>query len=355
VIDAADNSIAAATSRGEECFVQDMLACRLPARCRLIVTARTHRLDDLGLPNNAVRCPIAPFTQDESNANLRRYFPDATDQQCEEFHRLSSQIPRVQGYALSKRISGLENTLSALRPDGKTVETLIDANLRTASLRTGDPQFFERVCFAMLVLPRPIPLKYLALLAAKDEQAILDFCNDMFPGLRLKGNLVSFADEDFEYYLRLHYNPELSLWGSLADILTPHSAKDSYAAAHLADILHRGKRPSQLIDLIYREKQPAAVTDPIERKEVFARRARLAMAAAIQEDRQADLIKLLIITAEAAKADQALEKLLLDHADLACRFGNPTTIQRLYLNKITTVFLGMAPPISCVLPTFQEM
>ena len=119
--------------------------------------------------------------------NLRRCFPAATQQQCDEFHRLSNAIPRVQGYALEKDASEIEAVLAALRPNGKTVENLIDSDLLTASIRQGDSRFHEKICPAMLALPRPVPVQYVAMLANTTEQAIRDFCIDMFPGIRLRG------------------------------------------------------------------------------------------------------------------------------------------------------------------------
>ena len=119
----------------------------------------------------------------------------------------------------------------------------------------------------------------------------------------------------------------------MASVLASQSNKDGYAAAHIADVLEQLGRHLELIDLIYNERQPLAVTDPIERKEVFARRARYAMSAAIRDKRQTDMMKLIFIVADAIKIDQAVEQLLLNHADLACRYGNPATVQRLYLNE----------------------
>ena len=224
---------------------------------------------------------IELFTSDESKNNLLSWFPGATQGQCDEFHELSNAIPRVQGYALKNGNLGLEGVLDTLRPGGKTVETLIDDNLRIASNRLGDRCFCEKICPAMLTLPRPVPIKYVALLTNTSEDAIKDFCVDMSPGIRLNHDRFSFADEDFENYLIQHFSPDSSFHESLADFLVADSSKESYAAAHIADVFQRLGRYSQLIGLIYKERQPEAITDPIQQKEVFARRARYAMEAAM--------------------------------------------------------------------------
>jgi hypothetical protein len=123
LVDAADNSIAAAKQRGEPSFVPDLVRCAVPAGCRLVVTARTHRRAELGLPPNAVPMEIQPFSLAESRTNLTDRFPDASNEQVEPFHRLSNAIPRVQGYALKAGRERLNAVLDALRPTATVPST----------------------------------------------------------------------------------------------------------------------------------------------------------------------------------------------------------------------------------------
>ena len=103
-IDAADNSVTAAESLvpRERSFVSDFLSLGdIPANVRLVVTARTGRLDQLGLPTHFKRCEITGFTEDETAEHVRSTWNNAPDLWIHEFHELSGENPRVQQYALS--------------------------------------------------------------------------------------------------------------------------------------------------------------------------------------------------------------------------------------------------------------
>jgi hypothetical protein len=333
VVDAADNSVIGAAGWGEESFVRGLATCQLPDGCRLVFAARSSRVDTLRLPSDKVLCEIAPFTPKETEANIRHRITDAQDQQIAEFHRLSNGIPRVQGYALSNSGSSMAEALALLRPGGKTLDGLIDAQITEAARRIGVAGFAERICPALLALPRPVPLEYIALLAKEDTHAVADFCADLRPGLTLEDGVVSFRDEDFENRLRQRFSPTNADFESLANVLMGKSDSDKYAASHLADVLKLAGRRDEIVQLVYREKQPTVVVDPVERAEVFARRARLALAVVLENGDRTELLRLLLVVAEAAKTDHAVETLLLRNSDLACRYGDPATVQRLYVSE----------------------
>lgn len=333
VIDAADNSLVGAAALNEESFVAGLAKCEMPEGCRLVLTARTHRVKNLQLPRDSVLCEILSFSPEETRANLNRYSIKASEAQAEELHHLSNGIPRVQGYALSGPVKEIEEALSRLRPDGRTLEGIIDHQLAEAGKRLGIADFAEQVCPVTLTLPRPIPLEYVALLAKQDVGAVRDFCFDMQPGMTLEAGLLSFRDEDFESRLRQRFAPSTQHAQQLAELMLERSRSDRYAAAHLADALKGAGRVKELISLVYDQRQPAAIADPVERTEVFAKRAQLALEAVQAENDATELLKLMFVVAEASKTDQAVEDLLLKNADLACRYGDPLTVQRLYLNQ----------------------
>ncbi len=334
IIDAADNSISAANSFGEESFVTGLvtIGSSLPEGCRLVLTSRIHRVKDLQMPSDSVFCSIDPFTSGETSDNVRRYLQSASRNETDEFHSLSNGIPRVQHYALTNSSNSISKAIDLLRPGGITLDGLIDGQLKQAGLKLGDDRSYEKVCQAMLTLPRPIPVAYIAKLSGENKQAVTDFCNDIPSGLELHEDLVSFRDEDFETRLRDRFGSNDALKVQMADLLIGNSGSDNYAAAHLADALRVSGRKADLIKLVHDEKLPEAIKDPIERAEVFARRACLALEVLLEDSDHAELLKLIIVVAGAAKTDQAVEDLLLNHSDLAFRYGDPATVQRLYLN-----------------------
>jgi hypothetical protein len=101
IIDAADNAQMAAEEIGEaRAFVRDLIREQLPEGVRLIALCRTHRQEYLDPPFDALRLELHPFSRTETAVYLRQVFVDATEQDIDEFHRLSSQNPRVQAIAL---------------------------------------------------------------------------------------------------------------------------------------------------------------------------------------------------------------------------------------------------------------
>ena len=333
VIDAADNSITAARERSDTSFITDLLNCELPDSCRLVVSCRTHRRDLLDLPANVVEVEVQTFTVEESAKNLARVWPDATEQESMEFHRRSNGIPRVQGYALELNAQSVQKVLALLNREGTTVESLLVGLVQSAFKRLGPDHKDSDVLPVLLSFPRPAPIESVATVAQVAPQVFEDLSHDLMLGFSVESGFVKFRDEDFENFLRDNYGPTPDLLDRVADYLYSKSDKDDYAACAVADALQCAGRYKDIISLVHREEQPKIVSDPIQRKEVFARRARLALQSILKSDDRAELMKLMFIVADAAKIDRAVERMLLDNLDIACRYGEPDIIERLYLNE----------------------
>ena len=135
VIDAADNAQMAADERGESpSFVRDLLRESLPGGVRIVGLCRSHRQSILDPPPHAVRLKLEPFVEAETAEHLRQTDPEASDHDVAEFHRLSSQNPRVQAHALSANVP-LGETLRRLGPNATTVEESIGSMLGGAIAR----------------------------------------------------------------------------------------------------------------------------------------------------------------------------------------------------------------------------
>lgn len=100
LIDAADNAEMAAKEYGEPCFVHELLRESLPDGCRVVVLCRTERINLLQ-PSSAIpQLELEPFSREETLIHLRRHFPQASDADGLEFHRLTNNgNPRVQANA----------------------------------------------------------------------------------------------------------------------------------------------------------------------------------------------------------------------------------------------------------------
>ena len=125
IIDAADNSITAASNNAEKSFVHDILNMEIPSGCNLIVTTRTHRKESLNLPEDYIDIELEPFSIEETTQFIKKYFPGISDTEISEFHKYTNGIPRAQFYSIDLKKKGIKEVINFLKPNGKTVELLI--------------------------------------------------------------------------------------------------------------------------------------------------------------------------------------------------------------------------------------
>ena len=212
VVDAADNSVTAASTRSpaERSFVHDFMALGdLPRNVRFIVTGRTGRLSTLNLPRNFTRCEITGFTHDETTAHVRGIWNDAPDSWIEDFHHLSGGNPRVQRYALDYAGAEPARALDYLRPHGKGLDQVFQEQLEHARHKAGQDQDITVFCAGLIALPRPVPIADLSAVTSLSEAHIRDLCADLAPGVRLTNRSIGFADEDFEHFIRTEAEAQL--------------------------------------------------------------------------------------------------------------------------------------------------
>ncbi len=333
-IDAADNSITAAGTRipTEQSFVSDFVRLmELPENVRFVITARTGRLSQLGLPTHYRKIEIEPFSLEETDENVRRVW-SAPKPWIEDFHALSGGVPRVQTYALQVEDSDYSVALERLRPSGKTLDDVFLQQFDTALRKNGNSTELDMLCAGMIALPRPVPLSDLAGVLSCTELSLVDTCADLAPGIRIQNGHASFADEDFEHFVRDH---AVSL---LADVrrhaaswLLPRSTFDQYAALNIATALAAADRGSELLDLVEREPSPTAIVDPVLRREAELQRLRLAIKFCRDAGDIARAVRFVLIGAEGVNTESVLIELLVNNPDMAASFAQDT-VGRLILS-----------------------
>lgn len=213
VVDAADNAQMAAKEVGQSrSFVRDLLRETLPGGVRLVVLCRSHRQDVLDPPPHALRLELKPFTRAETAAHLRHTFPDASEHDVGEFHRLSSQNPRVQAIELSRKLS-LGETLRRLGPNPTTVEGSIGSVLQDSIAAVRDcvgaieAEAIDNVCVALAVLRPFVPLSVLSRISGASEDSIRSLILDLGRPLHLSADAVQFLDEPVETWFRERFKP----------------------------------------------------------------------------------------------------------------------------------------------------
>jgi hypothetical protein len=329
VVDAADNSITAAATRQppEKSFVHEFLALgELPNNVRLLVTSRTGRLPSLHLPSNFALHEIKGFTPDETATYVHGKLHDVSFGWTEDFHHLSRGVPRVQSYALEFGEGDPDKTLNYLRPDGKSLSQVFAEQLGLLRNKVGTDIEIKQFCSGLTALPHPIPIEDLAAVTGLPKAHIIDFCNDLSPGIRLEDDLIGFADEEFENFVREEAQQELQ---TIRKLIAAHfSARyksDAYAATHIAGALLEADRGREILVLINNEKEPLAIRDPILRRETQLQRLKIAMKVCRDNVNVVDAMMTMLVGAEALKTDVAIKTMLNENPDLAASFARDTS------------------------------
>ena len=338
-VDSADNAVVAAQDRLpiEAPFVHDFVRLtEQPENVRWIVTARTGRLETLQLSRSWRLMEIEPFSRRETAENIARVWT-APSPWIDDFHHFSGGVPRVQDYAFEVDKAHPRTALDRLRPHGKSLGDIFQQQFRQALTRSGTPTEVERLCAALIVLPRPVPLSDLAATLQSTEPQLTDICTDLAPGVRLQDGTVSFADEDFEAFVRAEGEGELvHARESAASRLLSRADHDRYAALHVAAALVAAGRGNDLLNLVEAESAPTTVTDPVIRREAELQRLRLAIKVCRQAGDAARALRFVLMGAEGVKTETALRRLLTNNPDLAARFA-PEPVRRLILSDIDNV------------------
>lgn len=326
-VDAADNAVTAAQSRvpAEPCFVHDLvLFAGVPKNVRFLITARSGRLPQLSLPPSYVKIELKPFDLRESAENVTRIWP-APRAWIEDFHHLSGGIPRVQNYAFQVEGAPPSTALDRLRPGGKSLDEVFRQQFEGALSKSGVPSELARLCAALIALPRPVPLLDLAGVLGSTEAQLTDLCADLAPGIRVHVNAVSFADEDFEQFVRGEAIDKLGeVRQRAASWLLARAKSDRYAASNVAAVLVSAQRGQELLELVELEPAPAVITDPVLRREAELQRLRLAIKVCREAHDVPRALRFVLIGAEGIKTETALRSMLVDNPDMAASYAHET-------------------------------
>lgn len=323
-IDAADNSVTAAQTRvpPERSFVHDVVALgELPPNVRILVAARTGRLDTLRLPGEFKFTPVANFSLTEASEFVHRRWKAAPPRWIEDLHFLSGGNPRVMSYAFDYAGKRPRNALAYLKPSGKELGLIFGERVKEALRKGGDSVEFGKLCAGLVALARPIPVKQLAAVLEVTDAHVHDLCNDLAPGLRREGDYLSFADEDFEEFISDRAASSLTrVRASAAACLLAKHDEDEYCAEHVAASLLAAGERTELLRLAQSHPEPKPIKDPVRRREVQLQRLKLAMRAAREAGRRSEAILVLLRGARALRTDEAVRKMLTDNLDLSARF-----------------------------------
>jgi len=334
LVDAADNAEMAAEERGEKCFARDMLRMTLPLGCRLVGICRTERIYLLQ-PLSTVRMIQLPaFDVEESSQHLRIHFPESSNFDGVEFHRLTGGNPRVQASSMALRPDTVVKLLANLGPTVMTVDDQINAQLRLAintlrdkSTHTQNSQI-ESICTGLANLPPFIPLEVLAAVSLCDISSIKSFISDLGRPLWLSDNSVQFRDEPTETWFRNRFAADAKQIGLFADSVEPLAYKLSYVAKALPELLLRSQNYERLISLALSDDCLPG-ENVAEEQSIRVYRLQFAFKATLKLGRMADAAKLAFRAGEEVAGSDRQWRILIANIDLVANLFDSYRIQEL--------------------------
>ncbi len=335
VIDAADNAQMAAEEAGEaRSFVRDLIREQFPSNVRVVFLCRSHRLNYLDPPLSTLTLELKPFNEEETALCLRRKFHNATDQDVEEFHRLSSHNPRVQALALS-RVANLYETLRLLGPNPTSVDDTIGTLLESAITKLKDAagdgverHNIDRVCAAMAMLRPLIPLHVLAAVSGIPTAAIKSFAIDLGRPLLLAGENIQFLDEPAESWFRERFKPPAPKMLEFISALRPLAVKNAYVASVLPQLLLEAGQFAELVETALSSTDLPTST-PLERRDVELQRLQFALQASLRSRRYVDAAKLALKAGGESAGTDRERNIIQQNTDLAATFLAPNILEEI--------------------------
>ena len=323
-IDAADNAEMVAEEHGEIAgFAKDLIRQKLPDGVVAVFLCRSHRIQKLNPPLNCVELQLKAFSENETRQHLTLYFPEATQNDVLEFHRLTSQNPRLQATALEQDLS-LSDMLSAFGPNPLSVEDSIKMIFERSlqklmdNLSEAESDQIRTLCEALAILKPYIPIDVLASVSGVEESAIRSFLSDLGRPVCYVGNAVQFFDEPSETWFRETYKPNRSRLRAFIRSLISLADSDSYIASALPQLMLEAGLYKKLLKCVFEDKD--LPQNSIDRRDILLQRLQFSIKAALRIERYDDAAKLALKAGGEMAGNERQQKLLQENTDLVSQF-----------------------------------
>lgn len=321
VIDAADNAEMAAEEFGDDCFAHELLREKMPKGCKLVMLCRTERIQLLKPGSQILQLELSSFSENESLKNLQVHFPDASEHDGEEFHRLTSGNPRVQANALAKSHPSVIELLTSFGPNPMTVEMQIEKQLGEAVSKIKEYQTpnhqeaIDAICIGLASLPPHIPIEILAKAAGVPTHSIQSFVADMGRPLWISDSSVQFRDEPTETWFRKTFLGDKQNYSTYIEKLEPLAATSTYVAEILPQLYLQAGEYEKLIRTALSDAL-LPVNNPIDARNVRVFRLRFAFIAALKSEKLKDAVQLAMRAGEEVAGTNRQFSLFKNNLDL---------------------------------------
>ncbi len=332
LIDAADNAEMAAEEFRQSCFAAELLQENFPLGCQLILLCRSERIGLLKPNSKIVQLELASFSEAETLQFLRSVFPDSTDKDGAEFHRLTSANPRVQANALSAGHKSVTELLKHFGPLGMTVEEQIGVQLQTAVSKIKDflPENYQvdtqAICIGLASLPPHVPIDILAKVAGVSTAAIRSFVSEIGRSLWLSDYSVQFRDEPTETWFKDTFLVGEDVYKTFIDTLEPLADEYVYVAEVLPHLYLKAAQYEKLIRIALSDDY-LPKNNPIDARNVRLYRLQFAFQAALRSGQYKDAINIAIRGGEEVAGNQRQLDLFKNNIDLLVALQDKQKVQ----------------------------
>ena len=282
---------------------------------------------------------LEPFSAEETLIHLRSRFPQATEFDGDEFHRLTSGNPRVQANSLSITSLDVTEVLERLGPNGTSIQQQFEMQLDSAILAVKDKlpinfqQNIDAICLGLATLPPLIPIRVLAKAADVDEATVKSFIADLGRPLWLSDASVQFRDEPTETWFRERFSSTKDQIAFYIKQLEPLTYVFPYVAETLPSLLLQAEQYDELISLALSDSY-LPQNNPIDERNIRIYRLQFAFRAALKLKRYSDATKLALRAGEEVAGDKRKLSLLTRNVDLIAPLQNEQRVQELAFRRM---------------------
>ena len=337
IIDAADNAQMEADTRREESFPRLLLASLGSEPIdgvKLMLTARTHRMDSVIGNSQAERVELKAFSRSEAEEFLATRREKITSSEFAIAFSRSRGNARVLEYLVQ---SWDINVSSNAPPKKILVEDMIlqkcdDVSQRLHTAGWNDSEICEFFA-ALSLLPPPIPLVELAAALGWPEPQVNSAASDLAPMLEQVKHGVIFRDEPTETYIKEHYACKSEAQQSIAKRLQERQKDSIYAAEALPHFLVVIGDSERAYQLSSSDVFPADIKTDFERRILKLSRLRAAFSLATSGENLDHVLKLTVQLAQVSSANERGDEFIRLSPSLAMLLGKMDASRRFFNDR----------------------
>lgn len=339
LVDAADNAELAAKEYGDSCFASELLKENVPKDCKIVFLCRPERVHLLRPRSNVIQIELEAFSKEESLLHLRSKFPEVTESQGVEFHRLTSKNPRVQANVLDIKFDTIEDLLNSLSPSGTSVQDQIASILKSAidNIKNRLPPEhhtqINSICLGLASLPPHIPIDILSRVSGVSVDDIKSFIYDIGRTIWMSDDSIQFRDEPTETWFRETFMASKDDYQSYLERLEPISKERSYVAEILPQLYLEAGQYEKLIKIALSDSF-LPENNPIDARKIRVYRLQFAFKAALKIGDKKDAIKLAMRAGEEVAGNERQLELFKNNTDLIPVLQSKEKVQEIAFKRL---------------------